>query len=248
MGSPSCRRTRPVVLALGLLLLAAPASAAPAAAEKQALALFQQSEVKFRAGDFQGAAEMLRRAYALYPEPTLQYNLGRALEGAGDLAGAIAAYTTFLAEEKKLIDRGAIEQQIQTLRRQLAERDRLDAARVEAERQKAEADRARIETELRLGARPVAPSRALLVTPWVLCGVGVLTLGVGGGLGGAVLSREDAATRAPIQLDAAAFQNDAHAFSIGANVSFGVGGALALAGLVWGIIEVRQLRAAKALR
>src|SRR5512143_2470066 len=63
----------------------------------RALELFDQSDRAYAAGDYGRAADLVRAAYALYPEPILLYNLGRALEQAGDTRGAIDQYTRYLA-------------------------------------------------------------------------------------------------------------------------------------------------------
>ena len=47
-------------------------------AQQEAIALFQQSAEHYRAGQFQQAVDLLKRAYALKPEPVLLYNLSRA--------------------------------------------------------------------------------------------------------------------------------------------------------------------------
>lgn len=62
----------------------------------QALALFEQSDKAYKAGNFEEAAKLLREAYSLYPEPLLLYNLGRAQEGMGDSRGAVQSYEQYL--------------------------------------------------------------------------------------------------------------------------------------------------------
>src|SRR5688500_3941422 len=64
----------------------------------RAVVLFEESERAYNAGEFAEAATLLRRAYELHPDPTLLFNLARALEGMGDLDGAIETYERYLAE------------------------------------------------------------------------------------------------------------------------------------------------------
>jgi tetratricopeptide (TPR) repeat protein len=92
----------------------------------QALQLFEQSDTAYKAGDFEHAADLLRKAYAAYPEPILLYNLGRALEGLGDAKDAIDAYESYLHVAKHVEDRGAIERRIETLKGQLAKQAEAD--------------------------------------------------------------------------------------------------------------------------
>ena len=78
---------RLAVVVLGLLLWVAPLGAQ----EPEAAELFRESAEAYRAGEFARAVELLEQAYAIEPAPVLQYNLARALEGMGDLDGAIRA-------------------------------------------------------------------------------------------------------------------------------------------------------------
>ena len=81
---------------LTLCLLVAPAAALAQERDSDALdravVLFEESETLYNQGEFEQAAALLRRAYALHADATLLFNLARALEGAGDLDGAIDAY------------------------------------------------------------------------------------------------------------------------------------------------------------
>src|SRR5262249_39700820 len=76
----------------------------------QAAKLFRESARLYDEGRFVEAAELLREAYRRKPEPVLQYNLGRACAGMGDLECAITAYSTYVETEPSLPDRAATEQ------------------------------------------------------------------------------------------------------------------------------------------
>src|SRR5687768_17153818 len=103
------------VLALGLVLVAAPAAAQND--RERALELFEESQTAYNAGDLERATALLRAAHALHPEPILLYNLGRALEGLGETEEAAEAYERYLAEGTDIEDRAAIERRVATLRR-----------------------------------------------------------------------------------------------------------------------------------
>src|SRR5215207_7570198 len=91
---------------LFVLMIVAPAVADP---KQDAAALAATSAKHYKRGEFEQAAALLRDAYEKYPEPTLLYNLARALEGLGDRSGAIEAYEQYLARGKGISDRGGIE-------------------------------------------------------------------------------------------------------------------------------------------
>lgn len=113
-------------IAAALALSAALLGAANARAQddddslERAVVLFEESETLYNQGEFEQAAALLRRAYALHPDPTLLFNLARALEGAGDLDGAIESYERYLEENPDAEDAGAIRARVGTLREQRA--------------------------------------------------------------------------------------------------------------------------------
>jgi len=117
-----------LMLAAGSLVHAQPDKRA------QAVQLADESERAYKAGQFEKAAALLKKAHATYPEPLLLYNLGRALEGMGDTRGAVDAYEQYLKDAKQIDDRPAIERRVATLKAQL-EKQREDAAQHEKERQ-----------------------------------------------------------------------------------------------------------------
>ena len=203
---------------------AGPAPAVSDDAETQALALFEKSKVSYQAGRFQEAVALLREAYAKKPVPVLLYNLGRAYEGLGDQDAALKAYTDYLAADPKAADRGAIETRIATLKQQIAERQRL-----EREREAAEAKAAQAPTERR------AP-----IVPWIVAGVGGAGVVTGVVFGVLAVSKHNTATNDPVQASAAQEQNDAKTFATVANVAWIAGGAVAVTGIVWGILASRH--------
>jgi tetratricopeptide (TPR) repeat protein len=216
------RRLAAILLALAAVFAAAPARAASASDHDLALALFKHAGEAYNRGDFRGAADDLTKAYALEPAPVLLYNLGRAYEGLGDTKKAIDAYGRYLEAQPNAEDRGALETRLATLRRQL-------------------------ELEQR-AARPVAPPplppraapkrRPLAPLPVVLAAVGAAGLGAGGVLGALALSEnanENAATTS--QLDAQSAHDRGATFATAANVAFVAGAVLAVAGIVWIIVD-----------
>ncbi|MBL8744076.1 MAG: hypothetical protein JNK04_23375 [Myxococcales bacterium] len=212
------RVLRPILLSV-VLISASEVRAEPSEAEK----LFAESADAYREGRFDRAIELLEQAYALSKEPVLLFNLAKAQEGKGDVAGAIVSYEKYLSEASMISDRGAIEKRVETLRAQIADKTALEK-RAEEERLRAE----RAEKE-KPGPSPI---------PWVLAGVGAAGIAVGGALAAVLKSKEADANAAPIHADAVELRDEAERMAIGADVAFAVGGTLLAAGLTWGIVDV----------
>jgi tetratricopeptide (TPR) repeat protein len=192
-------------------------------AEQRAAELFHESAGHYRAGRFDRAIALLEEAHRLSGAPVLLFNLAKAYEGKGDQETAIRFYERYLAEAEDVPDRGALERKIATLRAQIAKNRELQR-NVEAERRRAEE------------AEREKPSPSAV--PWVLAGAGFAGLAVGVVLGVLAKDKEDEVEAEPVQLDADALLDEAERLAIGANVAFAVGGALALAGATWGIVDV----------
>lgn len=206
---------------------AAHGNAATGDAAERASELFRESADAYQRGDFPEAAALLRDAYRLDPVPVLQYNLARALEGMGDLSGAIDAYALYLEFEPDPRDRGAIEARLDTLERQIAERE---ALLEEAERRGvAEVVPAPIEP----------PRRPARVAPWLVAGLGALTLVSAAGTGVAGSARHgEAVDPVTNHREAARLADRADGLALATNILLVAGGVLLLAGGVWGVVDL----------
>ncbi len=227
----SSRTVLTLTLALALVARISPAladdpmsaSAAPAAtatAEQQALALFEQSVTSYENGRFQDAVDALREAYRLKPEPVILYNIARAREGLGDVAGAANSYGEYLAADPRAPDRGAIEKRISTLKAQLRERDELQRQR----------DNAR--------ARAGRPARSAGAVPWVVAGAGAAGLVAGAVFGALSVLRHDAAL-GDAQTSVDGDQSVARTFATASYASLLAGGVVLGIGVVWAIVDSR---------
>ena len=232
-------RASRLFVALVLAAATSIAAAQPATDGKQrALTLFQESDVHYKRGEFERAVELLREAYALYPEPILIYNLARALEGLGDLPGAIEQYERYLDEEPNIEDRGAIERRITTLKDQVATRPATDGG--------APASTPPPDPPTPPVIVPIAPDvRASSPTPpsklpWIVAGAGVVVLGGGGVFGYLSHAGADDARREPVQTEAVRLHDAARRDATIANVMFAAGGAIAIGGVVWGVLDARR--------
>lgn len=213
----------------------APAAGERAGDREQALELFEEALEHYRAGRFRQAADLLLRARELHAEPVLLYNLARAYEGLGELDNALDAYVRYLEEQPDAKDRGAIERRIETLREQIAERDRL--ARERAEREQRAQREPGAQTS---GPGPGEPpaEQGLSAWPWVLAGAGVGVLAAGTALGVLSQRRRDEAGDDPVHRSAQRSFEQAEDFALAANVSFAVGGALVAAAATWITVEL----------
>ena len=190
---------------------------------ERALQLFQDSADHYRAGRFGVAAELLREAYDLHPEPLLLYNLGRALDGMGEFDEAIQAYRDYIEAVPDAEDRGAVERRIETLQTYL------DSGSSEAPPPPEGAPGATGPTYTDSGPSPV---------PFVIAGVGAAGVGIGVVLGLMAQSRHDDAVAENVHVTAAEKADEADNLAAGANIAFVAGGVLLAVGVAWGVLEL----------
>ncbi len=191
---------------------------------ERAVMLFEESEQLYNAGEFAQAAVMLRRAYALHPDATLLFNLARALEGMGDLDGAIETYGRYLAEAEGIRDRGAVEARLETLRAQreaLAQRPADPVQEIEPDPEEPEPERG--------GSSPL---------PWIVAGTGVAAAVAGVVLGLRSQSLSDDAAAEPVMTEAVELHDRAQRFATVGNILMIAGGVIAAGGLLWGVLTL----------
>src|SRR5690606_12641166 len=153
-------------------------------------------------------------------EPALLYNLGRARERADQIAAAVEAFERFLAEAPAdAMERAEGEQSLEALRARLPPR----------EPEVREAEPAPQPEPAPEAPPPPPPSgTATGPLPWIVAGAGAATLIAGAVLGGLALATYADADGAPSQVRADELQREAIALGDAANVTFAVGGGLAL--------------------
>jgi tetratricopeptide (TPR) repeat protein len=206
----------------GSIALAALALPAPASADDRTdpVDLFEEGAQAFKEGDLELAIEKFRAAYELEPNPILLYNMARAHEGLDEPEAAVRLYRRYLEDDPETSDRGAVQARIEALDKEIARRRELEARRK---------------------APPPAPPEEPSAIPWVIAGIGGAGVIVGSVLGGLSLAKESEANDAPVANDAAALADEARGFATGAGVSWIVGGALLVAGTVWGVVDLTSL-------
>lgn len=235
--APRAVATFALVVALCAMTSPALAQEGDAQARERALELFRESAELYRAGRFDDAAARLRAARELHDEPLLSYNLARALEGAGDLEGAVDAYSDYLDEAPDAEDAPAVRARLETLERHLAEVRALEADRERLRRSRADAERASSGGSAATTPTP-PPSRGPDALPWALVGGGAAVLVVGGVLGGIAVARNQDAMSALDHAAAVAASDEAHGFATAANVFLITGGLVTLGSAIWGTIDL----------
>jgi tetratricopeptide (TPR) repeat protein len=202
---------------------------------ERAKELFREGATKFRAGDFQGALELFEQAYALDPHPVLVYNIARAREGLGEIDRAIEMYERYVALDPHASDRGAVDQRILILKKQLDERAELVRRTLELQ--------AAREREA-AAPPPAAAPRASGVSPipWIAAGVGLVAVGVGSGLVGMASSRHDDAGAEPQAGRARELESSARTLDTAGKVTLGLGAVIVVTGTILGVLDWTSVR------
>jgi hypothetical protein len=107
-----------LVVALGLLLAPARASAGPSKGD--AHARYLKGKQRFDAGDYKAAIAHFEAADRIAPSPVLQYNIGLAYERMGDKAEAVARYRRYVDAMPDADNRAAVEAKLARLSDELA--------------------------------------------------------------------------------------------------------------------------------
>ena len=199
---------------------APPRKPPPSSAEERAFTLYEQGRAAFREGRYSEAVVLLLESQRLQPEPVLDFNIGKAYEALGESAKAISHYETFLKNVADVPDRAEIEANVVLLKKSLAPKESAPIAPVIAP--------API-VDVADGPSPI---------PWIIAGLGLAGLGVGAGLGAAASSTNDDVASAPNQIEGSELRSSAEGLALGANLAFGIGGAVLAGGVIWGIVDV----------
>jgi tetratricopeptide (TPR) repeat protein len=190
---------------------------APADAQARAVALYEESARAYKAGDFDEAARLVLDAYKLSPRAVLIYNLARAHEKGGHIEEAIREYQQYLADEPQASDRGYVEKTIVTLQRELE-------TSVAAQEAQARGERA---------------ARYRREAAFITVGAGVAALGAGVALGIVASNHHGDAVNDRGANAAASDESTARSMATAANACFIGGGALAVGGLLWALLDRR---------
>lgn len=201
---------------------------ATAGEDAEARNLFHAGDVAFREGRYENALDYLQRAYALSHRPALLYNIGTTLDRLRRDDEALAAFEQYLREVPETDNRLEVESRIAVLRAGVEARREEQASEGETERQT---------TTVGPSSQSAAGSED--VGGWVLVGVGAAAIVAGAVLLG-LAAADVAAVENPAPGTYWSAVDDAYARSEGESIAgavlLGVGGAAAIAGLVWALV------------
>jgi hypothetical protein len=202
-------------------------------AEKdEASKLSDQAIEKFQAKDYDGAVALFEQAYGIDPNPNYLFNIGRVYEEAGTLDKAVEFYAKFVKQPGVDLDS-----------REVA-LDRLKVLRAileETTEKPPEEPKDEPKDEPEVVAPPPEPvvdedaqrkRKVLRGAGFGLLGVGVAALIGGGVAGGLAQSDHNKAGEVADPADGVPLLDSSKTKSLAANVLFGVGGALALTGVI----------------
>lgn len=172
------------------------------AASPQAQALIKDGERLYKENRYLEAAQALKQAWALEPNPTLLYNIARALDQAGELKAALDGYRDFVGTPeadpalvkkanlamdrlRTLVARNEADQKLQDAeKKRLEEEARRERARAEAEADKARATREAFEARERAALEGAASrGSGRRTAAFVLGGASLASFAVGIGVG-----------------------------------------------------------------
>ncbi len=163
-----------------LLLTLAVAAVVPATARAQddtaskVEALYAEGVALYRAQKYTAAVERFEEAYRLFPEPNLQFNIGKAKEAAGDIDGAMAAYEKCASSK----DATASTRTKATERMTMLRTAKMKSRVAPSESDLAPTSGAAATPTVRATTNPREPEGPG-VLPWIVGGVGVALVGVG---------------------------------------------------------------------
>ncbi|PIE18033.1 MAG: hypothetical protein CSA65_06265 [Proteobacteria bacterium] len=172
----SAQSTSPTSRASAPGKVATPSKAATASPEVAATVerLYLEGAALYRARKYRLAVERFTKAYQLFPEPNLLYNVGRCHEALGQVEQAMKVYKTFIAHPQADSSTKA------KAKAKLGVLEKAAAAAAAATSAPAPADTAKPVARPALvpsTPKPHQPSRFLRVSKWVIGGIGVAAAG-----------------------------------------------------------------------
>jgi tetratricopeptide (TPR) repeat protein len=230
------------VVALGLSLAALGAGKPRRAAE-----LVKDAEKLYLQAKYKEAAELLKKAHEIEPDPKILYNIARALDQAGDLSAALDYYRQYIASNEAdptLLKRATLSiERLRTLiNRQESAQAQADVQRKKLEEETAAAQQKAQDEQKRLEAERVASEqrrkiesqrdidnyRAARTWSIVAGGAGLLAGAGGVVFGVTALQSHDQFAAAGTEAEKDTFKATTQQRALLADASYGVGLALAV--------------------
>lgn len=216
--------------------------------KEQVDALNAQAVEKFQAKQYDEAAALFEQAYDLQPEPNYLFNIGRIYEESGNLAKSVEYYERFVKEPGVPLEareRGL--ERLRVLRAILEETAPEPEPEPEVEPEPEPEPKPEAKPEPKPEPKPAEkkPSK-LRIAGYALLGTGGAVLVGGGVLGGLALGRANALEGQHTFEERDDTATRGRGMALGADIMFGVGGALAAAGLVMVLVSLKRKPSATA--
>ncbi|NVB42705.1 tetratricopeptide repeat protein [Pseudenhygromyxa sp. WMMC2535] len=243
---------RPIVCSIlcsSLALSPVIAQAAPAAGEvaaddkSQAESLSDEAIVAFNDKNYEEAAELFKQAYDLDPEPNYLFNIGRVYEEAGELESAVEYYASFVKQPGVDLDsRQVALDRLKVLRQIIEEtKDPEPEASPEPEPEPEPEVAPVTEPPADEGAEEAERKRKVMRgAGFGLVGVGAAAL-IGGAVAGGLAQGDNrSAADAENIEDRRDLLASSRSKAVAADVLYGVGGALLVAGVVLVVVGYKK--------
>lgn len=246
--SHSGRLARSVVagiVSLSVAITAIPSAVAAPSVQERVDAINEEAVAKFQAKEYDEAVRLFEEAYDLQPEPNYLFNIGRIREEQGNLESAVEYYERFVKEpgvplesrekglERLRVLRAILEETAEPEPEEVVEEPEPEEVAEEPEPEEVVED---TEPEPGPKQRP-APMK---IAGYVLLGAGGAGLATAGVLAGLALSRSNTLEGQHTFEERTSTADQGRGMALGADILFGVGGALAATGLVLVIVSAKR--------
>lgn len=217
-----------------LFVLCALSSAAVAAAQSPSGAtLFRRGMAAFGDERYADAAALFEEAHALSGEPGMLYNLALAQDRAGDTERAVVSYRAFLAASPDAPERAEVEARLVALAPTVTVEPPPDPVEPPPDVPR-ETPPPEVEAQ---PAAPPPPHVEVSVGGPILIGLGAAGMIAAGVLAGLAVDTHGRAVAEPVQRTALALGAEADQLALASNILWATG-ALAIAGLVWLVVDL----------
>lgn len=210
-------------------------------------AIVTQAVEHYEAQRYEQAISSFQRAYEMRAQPELVYNIARIYERSLELQQAVDTYERFLSLPNTTADlRSRAANSLALIRAEIAARERAERAGQENTTPGGGTGTGQGISEQDTGEQPEIPpeerASAVVITGWALVGVGAAALVAGIAMGGLTLAEETATEEAGNLADQELHLDRGESFALSADVLFGGGGALAVAGIALLIVHAVRSR------
>lgn len=110
------------------LTTSAYADEAPREPQTRAQALYEEGSKHYKLHEYDAAIAAFKQAYAMFPEPTILFDLGQAYRQLHDCTDALSFYKTYLRDKPDAEDRGVVEKLVAEMQACVDEQSRVAAA------------------------------------------------------------------------------------------------------------------------